>query len=63
MDPSNPDALGPEGSVVIIEMSSFQGLKAGVFVLIIADNLVQVSCVHIMVTVMVMEDYLTWAGL
>ena len=26
-NPSNPDTLGPESTVLIIEMSSFQGLE------------------------------------
>ena len=27
VDPSNPDTLGPESTVLIIEVSSFQGLE------------------------------------
>ena len=47
VEPSNPDTLGPESTVLIIEVCSFQGLKMHVLWFIIVDHWVPVVCVHI----------------
>ena len=46
-NPANPDNLGPESTVLIIEVSSFQGWKCTVAYNV--EYLVPVVCVHIRV--------------
>ena len=44
-NPSVPGTLGPAGTVLIIEVSSFQGFEAAIYQCIV-KYLVPVACVH-----------------